>query len=150
MGNITSARAYANNEVAFIAWNVDRMISGCLGFDIVRIRIDGKEEPKGLATFVPFKGQRNPGWAAQDTGVWPVQKLFWRDLTLRRHRSDTGRRESGFQVKYSIRPVGDLAPGMEEVPVRQAKSYDGPRRKLGYLGPAKTTNTITINSDFDG
>jgi phosphatidylserine/phosphatidylglycerophosphate/cardiolipin synthase-like enzyme len=150
MGKITSARAYANNEVAFIAWKVDGMIDGCLGFDILRIRIDNKEEPKGLATFVPFKGQRNPSWIAQDTGVWPVQKLFWRDLTLRRHRSDTGRRESGFQVKYSIRPVGDLQPGMEEVPVRQAKSYDGPRRKLGYLGPAKVTNTITIDDNFDG
>jgi phosphatidylserine/phosphatidylglycerophosphate/cardiolipin synthase-like enzyme len=150
MGKISSAHAYANNEVAFIAWNVDGMIPGCLGFDIVRIRVDGKEEPKGLATFVPFKGQRNPSWAAQDTGVWPVQKLFWRDLTLRRHRSDTGRRDSGFQVKYSIRPVGDLGPNMEEVPVRQAKSYDGPRRKLGYLGPAKTTNTITIDSNFEG
>jgi phosphatidylserine/phosphatidylglycerophosphate/cardiolipin synthase-like enzyme len=150
MGKITSAHAYANNEVAFIAWNIDGMIEGCLGFDIVRIRPDKKEEPKGLATFVPFKGQRNPSWTAQDTGVWPVQKLFWRDLTLRRHRSDTGRRDSGFQVKYSIRPVGDLEPGMEEVPVRQAKSYDGPRRKLGYLGPAKTTNTITIDDNFGG
>ncbi len=150
MGKIISAHAYANNEVAFIAWSVDGMIDGCLGFDILRIRIDKKEEPKGLATFVPFKGQRNPSWSAQDTGVWPVQKLFWRDLTLRRHRSDSGRRESGFQVKYSIRPVGDLKPGMEEVPVRQPNSYDGPRRKLGYLGPAKQTNTIMIDDDFGG
>jgi hypothetical protein len=150
MGKIISARAYANNEVAYIAWKLDGMVDGCLGFDIVRVRIDGKEQPKGLAAFVPFKGQHNPSWIAQDTGVWPVQKLFWRDLTLRRHRDDTARRESGFDVKYSIRPVGDLEEGMEEVPVRQSKSYDGPRRKLGYLGPAKVTNTIRIDDDFGG
>jgi phosphatidylserine/phosphatidylglycerophosphate/cardiolipin synthase-like enzyme len=150
MGKITSARAYANNEVAFLAWEIDGFITGCLGFDIVRIRPDGKEPPKGLATFVPFKGQRNPLWTAQDTGVWPVQKLYWRDLTLRRHRSDTGRRESGFEVRYSIRPVGDWKDGLERVPIRQAKAYEGVARPLGYLGPARETNIITINDQFDG
>ena len=150
MGKIISARAYANNEVAFIAWDVDGPIEKCLGFDIVRIRPDGKEEPKGLATWVPFEGQRNPTWTAQDTGVWPVQKLYWRDLTLRRHRSDTGRRDIGFQVKYMIRPVGDWEDGLERVPVRQPKAYEGPARPLGYLGPGRATNTITIDDEFDG
>jgi phosphatidylserine/phosphatidylglycerophosphate/cardiolipin synthase-like enzyme len=150
MGRITKARAYANNEVAFIAWDVDGMIDGCLGFDIVRIRPDGSEPPSGLATWVPFEGQRNPTWTAQDTGVWPVQKMFWRDLTLRRHRSDVGRRDIGFDVQYSIRPVGDMAPGLEPVPVRQPKAYDGPARPLGYLGEAKTTDPVRIDLTFGG
>jgi len=150
MGQITSARAYANNEVAVLAWTLDKMIDGCLGFDIVRIRIDGSEPPKGLATWVPFPGQRNPTWTPQDTGVWPIQKLFWRDLTLRKHRSDAGLRPRDFQVKYAIRAVGDYKPGLPPVPVRQPKAYDGPARKLGYLGAAVETNTITITADIDG
>jgi hypothetical protein len=37
MGNIKSARAYANNEVAFIAWQMEKFVEGCLGFEITRI-----------------------------------------------------------------------------------------------------------------
>jgi len=61
MAKIGSARAFANNEVAFISWNLREMIPGCLGFDVVRIMVepsvDGPEEPKGLATWVPFEDQ---------------------------------------------------------------------------------------------
>ncbi len=87
MAKIISARAYANNEVALLAWSLDEMIDGCLAFDIVRIRTDGVEAPKPLPAWVPFPGQANPNWKPQDTRVWPVQKLYWRDLTLRQHRS---------------------------------------------------------------
>jgi phosphatidylserine/phosphatidylglycerophosphate/cardiolipin synthase-like enzyme len=150
MGKITDAKAYANNEVSLIAWDIDGMIDGCLGFDIVRIRIDGSEPPKGLPAWVPFEGQDNKKWTPQDTGVWPVQKLYWRDLTLRQHRSDLGRREIGFKVKYSIRPVGDFKQGLAPVPVRQPKDYDGNARPLGYLGDAVETNEILIDLNFDG
>ncbi len=148
MAAIIAARAIANNEVAFIAWDVDGPIPGCLGFDVVRLRSDGSEPPRGLATFVPFLGQDNPAWAAQDTGVWPVQKLCWRDLTLRRHRADVGVRDANFAVRYAIRPVGDLKPGLESVPVRQPKSYTGPARPLGYLGAAVLTNEVTVGADL--
>jgi phosphatidylserine/phosphatidylglycerophosphate/cardiolipin synthase-like enzyme len=150
MGKITAARAYANNEIALIAWDIDEMIDGCLGFDIVRIRTDGSEPPKGLPAWVPFKGQDNPDWKPQDTGVWPIQKLYWRDLTLRQHRDDLGRRPIGFEVKYSIRPVGDMKPGLEPVPVRQDQTYTGTPRKLGYLGAAQETNTVRVDTDCDG
>ena len=150
MGKITAAQAYPNNEVALIAWDIDGMIAGCLGFDIVRIRIDGAEPPKGLPTWVPFKGQDNPDWKPQDTSVWPVQKLFWRDLTLRQHRADLDRREIGFDVKYAIRPVGDWKAGLERVEARQAQTYTGTPRPLGYLGDAVETNVIRIDLDFDG
>lgn len=150
LGKITEARAFANNEVSLIAWDIDGMIDGCLGFDILRIRTDGKEPPKALPAWVPFDGQDNKDWKPQNTGIWPIQKLYWRDLTLRQHRADLGRREIGFKVKYSIRPVGDLKPGMEAVPTRQPKDYDGPVRPLGYLGPAMETNEILIDLDFDG
>jgi phosphatidylserine/phosphatidylglycerophosphate/cardiolipin synthase-like enzyme len=150
MAKIVHASAYANNEVALISWQVDEMIAGCLGFDIVRIRTDGAEAPKGLATWVPFPDQENPTWTPQDTGVWPIQKLFWRDLTLRRHRSDTGRREIGFTVKYSIRPVGRYDAALPSVPVRQPKAYSGAAVPLSYLGEARETNVITIDTDCGG
>lgn len=147
MGTVTKAVALCNNEVAFIAWDVDAMIPGCLGFDVVRIYPDTGER-KGLATWVPFEGQDNGGWKEQDTGVWPVQKTSWRDLTLRRRRDQAALRPDNVRVKYEIRPVGKMAPGLEAVPVRQDKTYTGPAIPLGYLGPAATTDEILITSDF--
>ena len=61
MAAITKAVALCNNEVAYIAWDVDGMIPGCLGFDVVRI-YPATGERKALATWVPFKGQDNQGW----------------------------------------------------------------------------------------
>lgn len=85
MGRIISARAWANNEVAYVAWNIDGKIDGCLGFEVMRVylnsdgtvahRPDGEEDRVKCAAWVAFKGQRNPHWPPQDTGVWPVQKL---------------------------------------------------------------------------
>jgi phosphatidylserine/phosphatidylglycerophosphate/cardiolipin synthase-like enzyme len=150
MGKITEAKAYANNEVSLVAWDIDGPIDGCLGFDILRIRVDGSEAPKALPAWVPFEGQHNKDWKPQNTGVWPVQKLYWRDLTLRQHRSDLGRREIGFKVKYAIRPVGDFKQGLEPVPIRQPKDYEGEVRPLGYLGEAVETNEVLIDLDFDG
>src|SRR5262249_32918234 len=107
MRKVTGARPHTHQGVAMTARDGGGVGCGCIGFDIVRIRIDNAEPPKGLPSWVPFKGQQNPNWTPQDTSVWPVQRLYWRDLTLRRHRDDLGRREIGFDVKYSIRPVGD-------------------------------------------
>ena len=73
MPDVIKVRAATNNEVAFLSWDIDGMIPGCLGFEIVRIYPDTGEE-RCLAAWVPFKGQRNPRWIPQDTGVWPVQK----------------------------------------------------------------------------
>jgi len=102
MGSIVSACAYANNEVAYVAWEVDDKIEGCLGFEVTRVylnadgsvavRADGSEDRVRCASWVGFSGQRNPHWLPQDTGIWPVQKLSWRDLTLRKKRDGLQRR----------------------------------------------------------
>jgi PLD-like domain len=147
MSKITKAVALCNNEVALLSWDVDGVIPGCLGFDIVRI-YQGTGEKRGLAAWVPFKGQDNQGWKEQDTGVWPVQKTNWRDLTLRRRRDRAERREDNVRVKYSIRPVGRMAEGLEPVPVRQEKTYTGNAIPLGYLGAAVETNEIFVTSDY--
>lgn len=183
MSTITSASAWANNEVAYIAWDTDGKIPGCLGFEVTRVyldatgnvakRPDGSEDRVNCAAWVAFKGQRNPDWLPQDTGVWPVQKFSWRDLTLRKKRNGMKRRPDEVTVRYEIRPVGDLKPGMPAVPpnghetgliakrdrqgnpVRDASgktvkmrgnAYRGKPRPLGYLAPAFVTNPVTATS----
>jgi phosphatidylserine/phosphatidylglycerophosphate/cardiolipin synthase-like enzyme len=183
MGKIISVRAYANNEVAYVAWDIDGKIDHCLGFEVTRIylepdgqiarRQDGSEDRVKCAAWVAFKGQRNPYWIPQDTGVWPVQKLAWRDLTLRKKRGDAARRPSEVSVRYEIRPVGDMRPGLEPVPSKgvelveivkrddqgmpikdangslvkiRVKAYEGTPRPLGYLAPASVSNDIHVTT----
>ena len=147
MGKVTKVVAITNNEVALIAWDVDGMIPGCVGFDVARIYPDTGES-KRLATWVPFKGQANPKWLPQDTGVWPIQKTFWRDLTLRRRRDSTQLRPDNQQVKYSVRPLGEMAAGLPPVKGLPVKTYDGTPVPLGYLGPAVESNVIVAGSNY--
>lgn len=81
-GRVVSARAYANNEVVYIAWAVDTAISGCRGFDVRRIDVTSGQE-QSLPAWVPFQGQSNTGWQNKTTAIWPVQRLSWKDLTWR-------------------------------------------------------------------
>jgi phosphatidylserine/phosphatidylglycerophosphate/cardiolipin synthase-like enzyme len=183
MAKVTSAKAWANNEVAYVAWITDGKIAGCLGFEVTRVYIDaagnvatrpdGSEDRVKCAAWVAFKGQRNPDWIAQDTGVWPVQKFSWRDLTLRKKRNGMTRRPDEVTVRYEIRPVGDMKPGLIPVPSNGREqamiakrdnhgnpiigadgkpvkvfgdAYSGTPRPLGYLAPAFVTNSITVTS----
>ncbi|MDX8492959.1 phospholipase D-like domain-containing protein [Mesorhizobium sp. VK22B] len=153
MPDVIKVRAATNNEVAFLAWDIDGMIPGCLGFEIVRIYPDTGEE-RCLASWVPFKGQRNPRWIPQDTGVWPVQKTFWRDLTVRRRRDSLDLRPEGERIAYRVRPVGDMKPGLDPVPVRPDQivdgkpAYEGAPRPLGYLGQGATSPPIFLGQMF--
>lgn len=148
MARIINARAFANNEVALLAWSIDEMIPGCLGFDITRIYPDsGEEEP--LAAWVPFKGQSNSGRLAQSTRVWPIQKLSWRDLTLRKRRDRLSRRPDEVTVRYRVRAVGRFKPGMEPVPLDpKAPKYEGAPIPLGYLTDGAMTNTIRVTQRY--
>lgn len=160
MATITGATAFANNEVAYLAWATDvDKIPGCLGFHIVREYLDDAgvvTESRPLASYVAFKGQRNPDWQAQNTTVWPVQKFTWRDLTLRKRRDKAERRPENARVRYSIRAVGRMQPGLEKVQVVRERhkdpktgkqvdhGYEGDPIELGYLTPGKVTNTIDV------
>jgi hypothetical protein len=146
MGRIISAKAYANNEVAFVAWTLDGTIEGCLGFEINRVYID-TNEVRGLAVWVPFKGQSNPKWLPQTTSVWPIQKLIWRDLTVRKRRDSTNRRPADVRVKYRIRPLVPAGPGLEPVAVDpNANPYDGAPVPLAYADKAVETNEVMITT----
>ena len=87
------AVAFANNDIALVAWTFDRHLDGCLGFAVYQRDLDtGKEIPlPALARF-----------ASQDvhvpvtTAQAPVQKFWWKDLYARR----------GGSYQYRIVPLG--------------------------------------------
>jgi len=159
MPTITRATAYANNEVAYLAWTLDGHLPDCLGFHIVREYLDAAGavvDERPLASYVAFKGQRNPKWLAQNTTVWPVQKFSWRDLTLRKRRDQAARRPDNVRVRYRLRAVGHMRAGLEPVVVvpeshwdkkthaQVLHTYEGNPIPLGYLTPVQRTNVIEV------
>jgi phosphatidylserine/phosphatidylglycerophosphate/cardiolipin synthase-like enzyme len=162
MTKIVRAVAFANNEVAFLAWQLDQdSISGLLGFSIVREYLDANNnviDEKPLASYVAFKGQKNSDWRPQNTTVWPVQKFNWRDLTLRKRRDAATRRRADDRVRYRIRAVGRMASGLESVVVVQEKhkdsetglmvdnTYEGKPIALAYLSEPAWTNPVDVTS----
>lgn len=146
MGRITKARAYANGMVGLICWDVDDKIDGCVGFELVRVYEDSGER-RPLASWVPFKGQSNPDWKPQDTSVWPVQRLMWRDLTLRQKRDSPTLRPTGETIHYEVRPVGPAGNAPPDVASQGTPDYTGPRIPLKYLGPAVSTNSLVVTED---
>jgi phosphatidylserine/phosphatidylglycerophosphate/cardiolipin synthase-like enzyme len=148
MSSVITAKAYTNGEVGYLAWQVSGMIHGCLGFAITRIFSDGVTPTKPLAAWVPFKGQSNPDWDPQDTTVWPVQKLSWRDLTLVKSRDTLNARAQGFKVSYLIRPVVAMGPGLTQIPVTLPVTYKGGPVPLAYFDEGLETNEITVSTQF--
>ena len=147
MSTIKSAKAYANNEVGYLAWMLDGPIPDCLGFEITRIFVDTKEE-RVIAAWVPFKGQSNPKWLPQNTSVWPVQKLTWRDLTVRKRSDKAKLRPTDLRVKYRIRPLVKAKPGLEPVKNLPKKTYDGDPVPLAYANKGRETNEILITGKY--
>ncbi len=150
MAKIVSARAWCNNEVAYLAWKTDGRIDGCLGFMITRIHLDTGER-RLLPSWVPFDTQSNPNWEQQDTSVWPIQKFSWRDLTLRRSRDTLAVRASRFRCKYEIVAVGHKADGRRPVPpspLAQPGKYIGKPIALFFCSDPIETNEIEPTNDF--
>jgi phosphatidylserine/phosphatidylglycerophosphate/cardiolipin synthase-like enzyme len=149
MAKVVAARAFCNNEVAYLAWKTDGKINDCLGFMITRINLDTGER-RLLPTWVAFDTQSNPKWEEQDTSVWPIQKFSWRDLTLRRSRN-TLQIRAPFRAKYEIVPVGRAAPGRVAVPpslTAQPGKYKGDPIPLFVCGEAGETNEFTVTDNF--
>jgi phosphatidylserine/phosphatidylglycerophosphate/cardiolipin synthase-like enzyme len=156
-----TARAWCNNEVAYLAWSPPpARINGLLGFMIVRVHAAvGGDPPERrlLPAWVAFKGQHNPNWKPQDTSVWPIQKFSWRDLTLRRSRDSLSVREP-FSCHYQIVPVGLAAAGRQSVTEwlqqnpafssADPANYQGAPVELFVAGPAIETNEIQVTSTF--
>lgn len=71
--------ALANNDIAYIFWQLEHKVPGCLGFSVRRLDADGSAT--ALPAFVGFvpgvPGQPHP---RQNTDVWPVQSFQWKDV----------------------------------------------------------------------
>lgn len=145
MSKIVSATAFANNEITLVAWALKVAIPDCMGFEITRIYTDTGEE-RVLPAWVPFEGQKNPKWIPQTTSVWPIQKLYWNDLTARKRRDEVKVRPSDVMVKYRIRPMVPAAPGLDPVPAANipAKTYEGDPFPLCYFDEGMETNEVLI------
>ena len=162
MPSILKATAFANDQVGYLSWRLDTdVLPGCLGFHIVRELLlpDGTLKAEApLHSYVAFEGQTNPDWQPQNTSVWPVQKLTWRDLGLRKFCEDNSDHTTGLQVRYRIRAVGDLKPGLEPVAVVKERNwnaatrtwadntYSGTPRPLGYLTDPAWTNAFQVTA----
>ncbi|AEW01401.1 hypothetical protein A4D02_05265 [Niastella koreensis] len=151
--SITKAIAYTNGEIAYLSWEISGMIKGCLGFEITRLYPDDPENNVVLPAWVAFKGQVNKDWKPQNTSVWPIQKLNWRDLTLRRSRNSLVRHpeEVGgkpVRVRYLIRPVVAYQAGLQAVNPDLPVTYTGAPVKLSYLDEGLTTNIFEVGVQY--
>ncbi len=78
-----NAVAFANNDVATIAWSYGAKPEGCMGFALYRIDSKGRET--ALPSHAVFPGETiAPG---QTTAQFPVQKFYWKDVYARLLRS---------------------------------------------------------------
>ena len=89
-----NAIAYANNDVALVAWSYPEKITSCLGFAVYRAE-SGKTTWEALPAWVGFQGEANPNHEHKTTEIWPVQKFSWKDVTARR----------GGAYRYKIVPM---------------------------------------------
>lgn len=97
---------------------------------------DGSEKRVNCATWVPFKGRNNTDWLPQDSGVWPVQKFSWRDLTARKKRNGMKRRPDEPTLRCEIRLLGKARPGLERVSSNGQALREAQGRTLRTRGPA--------------
>ncbi len=148
VSKIVKAKAYTNGEVALISWELASMIHGCLGFEVTRMYPDDPSQNTVLAAWVAFKGQSNPDWKPQNTSVWPIQKLSWRDVTLIKRRDQLQLRPENTNIQYCIRPVVAYDENLEEVHTTLPVTYTGTPVKLSYLDKGIGTNILSIGTQF--
>ncbi|MET4606713.1 phosphatidylserine/phosphatidylglycerophosphate/cardiolipin synthase-like enzyme [Bradyrhizobium sp. JR4.1] len=159
MNLIKRAGAWCNGEVAYLAWDVEKPIKGCVGFMVTRVHETGRDAGKRriLPTWIAFTDQNNPNWNEQDSSVWPIQNFHWRDLTLRKSRDTTKVRPIDFRVHYEIVPVALADASQKQVPISPTApakdafgqpSYLGPKHPLVAIGSPIKTNAINVTHTY--
>jgi hypothetical protein len=97
------AVAFANNDIAVVAWTFDGRLKDCLGFAVYRIDVLSGTETC-LPAMATFQSQSaGPGRTTRDD---PVQKFFWKDLFAKR----------GGTYKYKIVPLGGAPGNLQPMP----------------------------------
>src|SRR5215469_3129867 len=116
-----NAIAFANNDVATVAWSYGAKPEGCMGFALYRIDSNGMETV--LPSHAVFPGETiKPG---QTTEEYPIQKFYWKDVYARLVGDKTG----NYTFRYKVVPL-EGSPGALE-----------PMTSL----PILTTNEVTIS-----
>ncbi|HEY3742335.1 MAG TPA: phospholipase D-like domain-containing protein [Bryobacteraceae bacterium] len=116
-----NAVAFANNDIATIAWSYGVKPEGCMGFAVYRI--DSKGNETALPSHAVFPGDTIK--AGQTTAEFPIQKFYWKDLLARLEGDRTG----NYMFRYKVVPL------------------EGPSDKLVPMAslPILTTNEVTIS-----
>jgi len=116
-----NAVAFANNDVATIAWSYGTKPEGCMGFALYRIDSKGKET--ALPSHAVFPGGTIA--AGQTTAQFPIQKFYWKDVYARLVGDKTG----NYTFRYKVVPL------------------EGPPDALKSMAslPILTTNEVTIS-----
>jgi phosphatidylserine/phosphatidylglycerophosphate/cardiolipin synthase-like enzyme len=73
-----------------------------------------------------------------------VQKILWRDLTVRKRRDTTTRRAGKVRVKYRIRALVKPQAGLEPVANIPEKTYEGEAFPLAYFDGGAETNEVLV------
>ncbi len=116
-----NAVAFANNDVATIAWSYGAKPEGCMGFALYRIDSQGHETV--LPSHAVFPGETiAPG---QTTAQFPIQKFYWKDVYGRLEGDQTG----NYTFRYKIVPLEGTPDALK------------PMTSL----PILTTNEVTIS-----
>jgi len=118
-----NAVAFANNDVATIAWSYGTKPKGCMGFALYRIDAKGNETV--LPSHAVFPGATIA--AHQTTAQFPIQKFYWKDPYARLVGDETG----SYAFRYKIVPL------------------EGPPDALKPMAslPILTTNEVTISGE---
>jgi hypothetical protein len=97
------AVAFANNDMAVVAWTFGGKLKDCVGFAVYRI-----DARAGTQTCLPamatFQGQQ--ATTGRTTADDPVQKFFWKDVYAKR----------GGTYKYKIVPMSGTPGALQPMP----------------------------------
>ena len=105
-----NAVAFANNDLATIAWSYGKRPDGCMGFALYRIDNKGNETP--LPSHAVFKGDAIK--AGNTTEQFPIQKFYWKDPYARLVAEKTGNRKFRYKVvplegmPHHLKPMAHL------------------------------------------
>ena len=104
------AVAFANNDVAVVAWTFGGKIPGCLGFAVYRIDVRAGTETvlPAMATFP----DQDPSKTGRTTTDDPIQKFWWKDVYAKR----------GGTYRYKIVPMGGTPGSLQPLPYGPATS----------------------------
>src|SRR5271170_321029 len=104
------AVAFANNDIAVVAWTFGGKLPDCLGFAIYRVDVRAGTEtcPPAMATF-PDQDATKAGRTTADD---PVQKFYWKDVYAKR----------GGTYRYKIVPMTGTPGSLHPMPYGPAIS----------------------------